>query len=88
MGHGVQMEEPVVEEYVPAKQSWQVLMDVAPVALEYFPVAHKVHKLAPALEYDPAAHVKHVASEVWPVDEEYFPAGQLVHTLTPVVDEE
>lgn len=59
---------------------------VAPVVVEYRPVAQKVHTEPPAeLRYRPAWHNAHVAEVVAPDVVEYRPTAHSEHTVPPVV---
>ena len=69
---------------VPAGQSLQVVMSIAPNAAEKVPAGHGVQMSAAGPAYLPAPHVKHWKLLVAPPLLRYFPAGQASHDDWPL----
>ena len=82
--HFEQTEAPVLLN-CPALQSAHVLEELAPVAVEDFPLTQAVHVLTPIpVEYLPATQAMHALKELAPVTVEDFPLTQEVQVLVPV----
>ncbi len=85
-GHPVQTEEPVMAAYDTGRQALQVLLEVAPVLLEYFPVSQAVQNALvvapfPLVWYFPASQGVQAALVLAPAAVWYFPAMHWMQAL-------